>query len=123
MTECAHTGGVSSEFGGMGSGVIRRCIDCGEVIRSESVQPPQSAPAQEAAPPARATRKHPAENPKAQNKPVDVVKLAKRRLKEVRRELKAMRKLEAELAQLERLLNAADGKPTAVVRELRASSR
>jgi hypothetical protein len=58
-------------------------------------------------------------------RPTDVVKLARGRLRDVRRELKATRKnlaaLEREETQLSRLLDAADGKNnrSASVRELR----
>lgn len=58
-------------------------------------------------------------------KPADVIKLARQRLRDVRRELKATRKnlrsLEREETELSRLLDAADGKPNrpASVRELR----
>lgn len=50
--------------------------------------------------------------------PKDVVKLARARLREVKRELRRMRGLEEERAELERLINAAENKPRAVVREL-----
>lgn len=61
----------------------------------------------------------------AQVRPNDVIKLARSRLQDVRRELKATRKslsaLEREESQLSRLLDAADGKNnrSASVRELR----
>jgi len=122
MTECAHSGGLSSEFIGIGKGIVKRCIDCGEIVKD--VDRPAAEQSHSASvpatPPAKSGKKSTAA-PKS--KPVDVIKLAKQRLREVRRELKTMRKLEAEQARLERLLNAADGKPAAVVRELRASSR
>lgn len=41
-------------------------------------------------------------------KPVDVIKLARKRLREVRREINRLEKLRAEEEQLTRLLNAAD---------------
>lgn len=50
--------------------------------------------------------------------PKDVVKLARQRLRDVKTELKRMRGLEKERAQLERLLAAADGKPIGVVRDI-----
>jgi hypothetical protein len=50
--------------------------------------------------------------------PLDVLKLAKQRLKVVKSELKRMAKLQTELEQLTRLINAAEGKPLAVVRDL-----
>jgi|GEM_PF-4856839 hypothetical protein len=122
MTECAHSGGVSSEFVGVGKGIVRRCVDCGEIVKDVDLPVPEqrqtaSVPA---APPSKPGKKSTAA---PRSKPVDVIKLAKQRLREVLRELKTMRRLEDEKAQLERLLNAADGKPAAVVRELRASSR
>lgn len=45
---------------------------------------------------------------RAEIKPVDVIKLARKRLREVRREIKRLEKLRAEEEQLTRLLNAAD---------------
>ncbi len=50
--------------------------------------------------------------------PKDVVRLAKARLREVEAELKRMRRLELERAELQRLLAAAKSGPRAVVREL-----
>jgi hypothetical protein len=50
--------------------------------------------------------------------PVDVIKLARQRLKEVRSELKRMKKLQAEEQRLTRLLAAADGKQLATVRDI-----
>lgn len=47
--------------------------------------------------------------------PIDVVKLAKRRLREVERDLRQMKRLETERDQLRRLIDAADAKPRAVV--------
>lgn len=47
--------------------------------------------------------------------PVDVVKLAKRRLREVERDLRRMKRLETERDQLRRLIDAAESKPRAVV--------
>ena len=53
--------------------------------------------------------------------PLDVIKLAKRRLRYVKSEIRRLRKLEAERDQLERMLNAADARPVAAVRELKRS--
>jgi hypothetical protein len=49
--------------------------------------------------------------------PKDVVRLARARLRDVKAELKRMRRLEEERAELERLIAAAENKPCAVVRE------
>lgn len=51
-------------------------------------------------------------------RPADVVKAAKARAKEIRAELKAMRKLQKELAELDRLIAAAKQKPVALVRNI-----
>ena len=69
---------------------------------------PQYAPARRAAP--------------SQSKPLapkNIVQLAKARLKEVKVELKRMTALEKERTELERLIEAAEAKPRAVVRELK----
>ena len=50
--------------------------------------------------------------------PRDVVRLARARLKDVEREIKRLHKLEAERDELKRLLDAAAGKPLALVRSL-----
>lgn len=50
--------------------------------------------------------------------PADVIKLARARLRDVEREIKRCKALEKERDQLRRLLDAADNKPRAVVREL-----
>lgn len=55
--------------------------------------------------------------PKATHAPLDVIKAARARLRWVRKEIKALRKLEAEEAKLERLLAAADA-PLAIVRDI-----
>lgn len=63
--------------------------------------------------------------PKAQKKvkPTNIVALAKARLKDVKQELRRMKALEKECAELERLISAAeDTKPRAVVRELKRST-
>lgn len=51
-------------------------------------------------------------------KPRDVVKLAKARLKDVNREIARLHKLERERDELKRLIDAADGRPVALVRSL-----
>lgn len=73
---------------------------------AERAQAEPSAPAPEA--PKQAVPK--ARKPKAEIKPADVIKLARKRLREVRREIKRLEKLRAEEDQLIRLLNAADNK-------------
>ena len=55
------------------------------------------------------------------DKPINVVKLARARLREVQRGIKQLRKLEKERDELERLIRAADGKPVAVVANLRTA--
>lgn len=62
--------------------------------------------------------------PKA--KPVtdrDVVRLARKRRKELKAEIRRLKKAEAELAQLERLIAAAEGRQLASVRNLEPSRR
>lgn len=54
------------------------------------------------------------------SKPIDVLKLAKSRLREVERELRTKRKLEAERDELKRIISAATGKPS-VVRSIRTA--
>lgn len=70
------------------------------------------------------TAEKPRSAPKPQDvtKPVNVIKLARARLAEVKREIKRLRKLEAEQKELERLLDAARGKRLATVRELKRAS-
>lgn len=51
-------------------------------------------------------------------KPVDVVKLARTRLREVERDIKRLKKLETERDELKRLLDAAAHKPRATIRSL-----
>lgn len=48
------------------------------------------------------------------DKPIDVLKLAKQRLKAVKKELKRIASLDKERAELERLIAAAEAKPPAV---------
>lgn len=54
--------------------------------------------------------------------PKNVVALAKARLREVKAELRRMKALEKERAELERLIAAAEDKPRAVVHELKRSA-
>jgi hypothetical protein len=65
-----------------------------------------------------------AQKPQAQkpstSKPIDVLKLARARLREVERELRTKRKLEAERDELKRIISAAEGKP-GVVRSIRTA--
>lgn len=56
--------------------------------------------------------------PSAPLKPKDVVRAAKARAADIRRELKRLRALEKELAELERLIAAAKQKPVAIVRNI-----
>lgn len=51
-------------------------------------------------------------------KPVDVIKLARKRLRDVEREIRRLHKLEIERDELKRLLDAAAHKPLATVRSL-----
>lgn len=51
-------------------------------------------------------------------KPVDVVKMARARLRDVDREIKRLKKLEIERDELKRLIDAATGKPLAIVRSM-----
>lgn len=51
-------------------------------------------------------------------RPLDVVKAAKARAKQIRSELRAMKRLEKELAELDRLIAAAKAKPVAIVRHI-----
>lgn len=54
--------------------------------------------------------------------PRNIVQLAKSRLREVKKELRRMKALEKELGQLERLIDAAEGKPRAVVSSIKRSA-
>jgi hypothetical protein len=54
--------------------------------------------------------------------PRDVVKLAKARLRDIKKELRRLKALEKERAQLERLIDAADGKPRAVVHNIKRTA-
>ena len=55
--------------------------------------------------------------------PKDVVKMAKRRLREVRREIKQLTKLRKEEQELTRLIDAAEGKQLAVVRDIKRTAK
>ncbi len=59
----------------------------------------------------------------ALDKPLNVIKAAKARLRELEREIKRVRALEKERDELRRLLDAATNKPRAVVRELTTARR
>lgn len=61
--------------------------------------------------------------PSKPTKPRDIVKQAKARAKELRAQLRQAERWKKELAQLERLIAAADGKAIAVVRNLDSSRR
>lgn len=122
-----------------GMGVVRSCLGCGTKSvdgnvqaqpvgtleeKSQTPQVPQATQPQQSfrlEPPQPKQPKR-AVGPQPAEAPLDVIKLAKRRLRFVKAEIKRLRKLEKEQAQLERILSAADGKPVAVVRELRRSS-
>ncbi len=65
------------------------------------------AESEEQAPLVQTLRLAPARKPPQADKPIDVLKLAKARLREVKRQLKQMAKLELEQAELERLIAAA----------------
>ncbi len=62
-------------------------------------------------PPARTSKNRP-------TKPVNVLQAAKARLREVKREINRLRKLEAERDELTRLIQAAEQKPCAIVRDI-----
>ncbi len=54
-------------------------------------------------------------------KPINVLQLAKARLREVEREIKRLRALEGERDELRRVIDAATNKPRAVVRDITAA--
>lgn len=56
--------------------------------------------------------------PRVEDKPFNVVKAAKGRRRELRLEIARLRRLESELAELNRLIAAAENKPRTVVREI-----
>lgn len=68
-------------------------------IEAEALEP--------AAPLAKKKALVPVRKSKLSDKPIDVLKLAKARLREVKRQLKQMKKLEVEQKELERLIAAA----------------
>lgn len=77
---------------------------------AQQIRPePGSAPAPKVDPEPQPAARKPKAKP-VELKPADVIKLARKRLREVRRELKRLDKLRAEENQLTRLLNAADKK-------------
>ncbi len=57
------------------------------------------------------------------DKPLNIVKAAKQRLKDVEREIKRLRALEKERDELRRLLDAAINQPRAAVRDISAAKR
>ncbi len=63
-----------------------------------------------------------AKTPAVSDKPLNVVKAAKARLKAVNSEIKRLRKLEAERDELVRLLAAAHNKPRANLRDISLST-
>ena len=60
--------------------------------------------------------------PASKPAPKNVVALAKARLREVKSELRKLKALEKERAELERLIAAAENKPRAVVREIKRTA-
>jgi hypothetical protein len=83
-----------------------------------------------AAPPPAPTRPGVSKAPAPiREKPQDIVKLARARLREVEREIKRLQKLEKERDELRRLIDAAwvahatDNNPRAVVRDIAAAKR
>lgn len=54
------------------------------------------------------------------DKPLNIVKAAKKRLRDVERDLRANAKLEVERDELKRLIHAAENKPCAIVRDIAA---
>ena len=102
---------------------VRSCIACGAADAPQGIE---SAPQLETVVPAKTSlvveteplRTAPSKrgaarrNAQPPEKPQDVVKLAKRRLRDIRRELKRHERLESEAAQLQRMIDAADGGPS-----------
>jgi hypothetical protein len=107
---CSHEVSPVVEF--TQDGLAQKCprIECGAALgnvqRAEVVA--------SVAPASKSSKRTPAQS-------FDVVKAAKARLREVKRQLKAMKALEIERDQLTRLLAAAERAP-AVVSRLRATS-
>lgn len=111
-----------------GKGKQLTCLECGaswfsDGPQAKAVKGVGEEPAFVLTPPEDKPRRQHRARPQAEQpeKPINVVALARRRLREVKREIKRLRKLEAERDQLQRVINAADGKPVAVVTELRRS--
>ncbi len=120
---CSHEVSQLVEF--TTGGLAQKCprLDCGAALGTVPVSTPGHGALQAEAPTGlpsthKLTRRATAPTP---TESFDVVKAAKARLREVKRQLKAMKALEAERAQLERLLAAAE-RPLAEVKRLRATS-
>lgn len=120
---CDHLRGLSTELGDDACSLVTKCLECGAVVESAPEQqslPHVDAPAQQVPRRAQSSQRH--EQKQDTSKPLNVLKLARQRLRDVKRELKALKKLELEKLELERLINAANGRPVAVVRDLRKRS-
>lgn len=105
-------------------GMVRLCPRCNSTLEAINASTPRNQAKQE--------EPHPVSQPapkqqrrKQESQPFDVIKEAKRRKRFVSAEVKRLRKelkaAEREEAQLERLLAAADAKPEAKVKLIRAS--
>jgi len=109
---------------GMGAPVAQRMIaESGEEVSGAFVAPKlaeeddfMSRLADSVKPPT--VKQVPQARPTLSSKPMNVVREAKRRLAEINRQLRDMRKLEREGAELRRLIAAAKEKPKAVVRSI-----
>ena len=99
--------------------LIRQCQKCqAQLAEPAEIHggPPQAPPKPVEPPPiGRRTRRRAAADGSA---PLDIVKAAKARLRWLNRGLKRLKKLEQERTELQRLLDAASGKP-AVVRNIK----
>lgn len=126
-------------------GRVRRCLACGLVTMPDLNPDVASAPTEHTDPasalqlefndvafvgagPKRKSRersaaagRQPRSVQRVSGKPLDVLGMARKRLRELNAEIKRLRKLEQERDKLERLLRAADGKPVAVVANLRTA--
>lgn len=91
------------------SGAIAQSPDDDDADEDDEVEQPVVSPARPAVP-------RPVAKPRKSAEPINVVKLASARLREVESELRRMKKLETERMELRRLLDAA--KPLAPVRAL-----
>lgn len=109
LTDDGHVP-VKQKSSDIGSSVVP--TDAAEQVAAPSVPRVYGAPTPKPEAPIAAKQPAPELTPK------DVVRLARKRLVEVKREIARLRKLEVERDQLTRLLDAADGKPRAVVRDL-----